>query len=69
MKVTKTIGKQTYDVDCKTKLVTYQSRSKSEKKFMLKQMIDLKLQDRWMKIPSYVATLERQCFKELIDSI
>lgn len=65
----KEIGKQAYEVDCKKGNVTYIPRNKEEKKQLLRQIVFLKLRDRWMKIPEKLATLERQTIRELIDSI
>lgn len=65
----KEIDKQTYEVDCVKGNVTYIPRSKDERKQMLKNIVFTKLSERWMKVPANVATLERQCIKELIDNL
>ena len=67
-KLLKNVDKQNYEVDCKSRNVTYIPRNKDEKKQLLKNLVFLKLSERWMKIPSNIATLERQTFKELIES-
>ena len=65
----KEVRNQEYEVDCKKGNVCHIPRNKTEKKQLLRQMVFLKLRDRWMLIPEYVATLERQCISELIDSL
>lgn len=65
----KEVRNQHYEVDCKNGSVIYIPRSKEEKKQMLRQIVFLKLHDRWMLIPEKVATLERQTISELIAAL
>lgn len=65
----KEVEQQSYSVDCKEGMVTYIPRSKEARKAQLRQMIWSKLSDRWMIIPKAVATLEKQAFREIIESL
>ena len=49
--------------------MTYIPRSKEARKAQLKQMIWSKLSERWMKLPKALATLEKQAFREIIESL
>lgn len=68
-KILKNVDRQNYEVDCKKGNVTYIPRNKAEKKQLLRNLVFLKLHERWMKVPSSIATLERQTIRELIDSL
>ena len=65
----KEVENQSYSVDCKDGRVTFIPRSKEAKKALLRQIVFLKLHDRWMLIPEKVATLERQTISELIAAL
>ena len=49
--------------------ITYLPGRREDRVKLLKKIITIKLQDRWMKIPKKLATLERQAIMELIDSL
>lgn len=49
--------------------ITYLPGRREDRVKLLKKLISIKLQDRWMKLPKKFATLERQAIMELIDSL
>ena len=49
--------------------ITYTPGRKEDRVKLLKKLISIKLQDRWMKLPKKLATLERLTIMELIDSL
>ena len=49
--------------------ITYLPGRREDRVKLLKKLISIKLQDRWMIIPKKLATLERQAIMELIDSL
>ena len=65
----KEIENQSYDVDCKDEKVFQLPRNKEGRKAMLRNIIWTKLRERWLLLPNRVATLEKQCIRELIDSL
>lgn len=62
-------GKQEFEVDYKSKKISYIPRSRKEKIQLLKKMIWTTNDKRWLTIPKCQAELEKQCFKELINAI
>lgn len=68
-KLAKVIGKQVYEVQHQNGFVTDIPRNREGKKQRLKQIIAVLCKDRWMKISTSRAILERQALKELIDSL
>lgn len=63
------VDKQEYDVHHTDKLVTYIPRTKGEKIDQLRNMIWATNRQRWMIIPAYQATLEKQAYKELLKAL
>lgn len=68
-KLAKVIGNQVYEVQTKNGFITDIPRKREDKKLRLKQIIAALCKDRWMKISTSRAILERQALKELIDSL
>lgn len=68
-KTVKEVGNQEYEVNFKNGYVGFIPAAKDDKKKLLKQIINTKLNTRWMTISAKLATLERQVITELIDSL
>lgn len=68
-KTVREVGNQEYEVNFKDGNVGFIPAAKADKKKLLKQMINTKLNTRWMTIPAKLATLERQVISELINSL
>lgn len=65
----KQVNDQTYEVSYQDRLVTELPRGKKARIERLRNLIYLKLRERWQRIPKYQATLEKTAFNELLDNI
>lgn len=63
------VDDQIYKIDCQNPTVTYIPKTREEKINALKKLLNKILQDRWLIIPKYLATLEKQHIRELLDSL